>query len=348
MNLVKYSLGLICLAVIFLSSCKNDLKLSAPYKEYPSIYAILNPYESRQTIRINKVFLGEGNANDMAKVADSINYQPGEITVSLHHSSNKPDIVFGETTITTESGAYNTTQRVYYTDSLLEKTGTYTLTVKNNHTGNVFTGIASPLLCVNTTNSGSPLDGPYFPYNPGTNPSDPAYINYAPATGNISTSTKVNNVYLAPVENAKIYKLVIRSHFRVVATNTYDYVDYIIDNPKETLDGNIRIRFTSLDYFNSVGFSLNKKNVDKSVTGRKMWLIEYFAYASTQEFIDYNEYIKPSLSLNQNKPLYSNFVNKSALGIFTFRSSVSVQKEMSTSFINSFSNIAVTKDFFKP
>ena len=66
-----------------LTSCKNDLQLNAPYKEIPSIYAVLNPQENIQMIRVNKDFLGEGDANAMAKVADSVNYKPGELTITL-------------------------------------------------------------------------------------------------------------------------------------------------------------------------------------------------------------------------------------------------------------------------
>lgn len=348
MNFFKKSLGLFCLAVICLSSCKNDLKLNAPYKEYPSIYAVLNPFEKIQMIRVNKVFLGEGDANQMAKLADSINYQPNEITVSIKHSSNSQPIVFTESMVTTSDGAFNTNQRVYITSEKLAHNGTYTLTVKNNHTGNVFTSVASPLDSVNASYSGAPLSLPYFPYNPGTDPNSSAYVNYAPLT---ATGTKTNNVYIFPVPNAKIYKLVIRSHFRDTPSGPYNFVDYVVDNPKEISNAlgtpMIRVRFSSSDYFINVSSSMLKNNIDKSVIGRKMWLIEYFVYASTQEFVDFNEYVKPSFGINQNKPLYSNFKDNGALGIFTFRSSIGVQKEMSTTFINGFSLNQYTKEYFK-
>ncbi len=39
-------------------------------------------------IRINKIFLGTGNAFDITKVAYSINYKPGELHVSLANYNN--------------------------------------------------------------------------------------------------------------------------------------------------------------------------------------------------------------------------------------------------------------------
>ena len=76
------------LTVVMFTTCRNDLELNAPYKEIPSIYAVINPSEPVHVIRINKVFLGEGDANAMAKVADSVNYPAGELTVTLRRFVN--------------------------------------------------------------------------------------------------------------------------------------------------------------------------------------------------------------------------------------------------------------------
>src|SRR5687768_6827809 len=125
--------------VLFFASCKNDLELTAPYKEIPTIYAVLNPQDPVQTIRINKVFLGEGDANVMAKVHDSVNYGPGELTVTLDRflngaqsdaSPNLRTIRFTESVINTAEGAFHTSQRVYMTDKPLFTFGEYRLTVK--------------------------------------------------------------------------------------------------------------------------------------------------------------------------------------------------------------------------
>ena len=71
-------------------------------------------------------------------------------------------------------------------------------------------------------------------------------------------------------------------------------------------------------------------------------MIEYFVYASTQDYVDYMEFVKPSLNISQNKPLYSNFENRDALGIFTFRSRLSVKKRMSNNFLTEFRNNPAT------
>ncbi len=122
MNLQRFFIVLISL--FGFNSCKNDLKVNAPYKEIPSVYAVLNPQEKVQIIRVNKVFLGEGDANKMAQISDSINYPAGEITVTLNRFLNgvqvdanpilkKRTIVFRDSMILASEGAFNRNQRVY-------------------------------------------------------------------------------------------------------------------------------------------------------------------------------------------------------------------------------------------
>src|SRR5690606_15227001 len=130
-------------------------------KEIPSIYAVLNPSDNVKTIRIHKDFLREGDANVMAKVSDSVNYAPGELSVTLKYKAEgfgktfTGAITFTEAVLETAPGAFSTNQRVYQTDTVLPDlitiwSGTnsissvyiYTLTVLNKHTGNVFTATA--------------------------------------------------------------------------------------------------------------------------------------------------------------------------------------------------------------
>jgi hypothetical protein len=352
MRILKHSLLISILGLVLFNSCKNDLELNAPYKEVPSVYALLNPYEKQQMIRINKVFLGVGDANQMAKVSDSVNYQPGELTVTLERYVNgqrvtanaKKDtiaIVFTESVVTTVDGPFTTTQRVYITSDSLFHDGEYLLRIRNNHTGNEFTSRASPILQVASNQGYGVLVPPYRPYPSGYNGTE--FIDYSAPTATVS----VKPLYFKPVDRGKIYQVVIRTHYYndLGSTTTFDNVDFIFDDPKSTKIFSgvtyINVTFKSGDYYANMGLGLSRKIPDGAL-GRKVFMIEYIIHASTQEYVDWIEFAKPSLSLNQNKPLYSNFTDHAALGIFTFRSSVYIQKEPSTVFVNSFSRNAST------
>jgi rRNA maturation RNase YbeY len=68
MKIINFIFFLVLIVTFF--SCKNELKINAPYKEIPSIYAVLNPQETIQIIRVNKVFLGDGDANQIFPMDD--------------------------------------------------------------------------------------------------------------------------------------------------------------------------------------------------------------------------------------------------------------------------------------
>jgi len=341
----------VVLSLVAINSCKNELKLNAPYKEIPSIYAVLNPNDSRQIIRINKVFLGEGDANVMAQIADSINYPAGELTVTLNRyvggqqvdaSPGKRTITFTESEVQTNSGAFSKTQKVYITDDPLRQVdpsdnklkafGDYVLTVKNNRTGNIFTAKAT---AIDSIKGGiPPLTAPVYPYP--LQPPQPlsSYVNYV---GKSSVSFFPNNAIL--------YQLTIRVHFydSVPGGNYYKYVDYVLGNKNvkdvevfNSTNSGLKYSFTKDEFFNAMGVGLSRMNLSDQVSGRRTYKIEYLIHSTTQDYIDYLQYVTPSLSISQAKPLYSNFDKQAALGLFTFRSRYTISKEMATEFVSEF------------
>lgn len=356
-KILKFISAFVVFGAMLFSSCKNDLKLNAPYKEIPSIYAVLNPQEQLQMIRINKVFLGEGDANQMAQVADSVNYPEGELSVTLTHSSGTVT-VFKDSLIQTASGAFSRTQRVYLSREPLKKTGTYTLTVKNNKTGNIFTSHTEALDSVRATGI-QPFSLAYTYTNVMSNYENPNnyFVDYS--GDRPGTNGENNKRYY--INSAKIYQFAMRMYYYdylggVNSDSSSFYVDYNFGNQYATnasggaSDSYLLVSFTSPEFFTAMGVALKKQYPDGkgdyyNFSGRKIYKIQYFIYSSTQDYWDYLQYASPSLSISQNKSLYSNFDNRAALGIFTFRSRFSVDKAVSTFFMNAFANNANTKPF---
>jgi hypothetical protein len=343
------------------NSCKNDLKLNAPYKEIPTIYAVLNPQEATQMIRVNKVFLGEGDANVMAKVADSVNYKAGELTVTLNGrdwNGSTHTIVFTETVIAADPGAFSTTQRVYVTNAPLYGSsssvvgGNYTLTVKNNHTGNEFKAIAT------TLDSVAPAGYiPWIPYNHYFG--DPDNVNHlGDKSINIDYDTEPPNkgpfsIKILPTDGVK-YQLTIRMHYYdslLSSSREYHYVDYPFTNQNKK-DANVMNgtqgpfltnSFFRYDLLNKVAQDLGTGSTPiANIVGRKMYRIDYICYKVSQDYADYLDYNSPSFSIAQTKPLYTNFIDKKALGIFTFRSRYHVARDMSSNFKDMFAYSSTT------
>ncbi|MDP1802334.1 MAG: hypothetical protein Q8L81_13330 [Bacteroidota bacterium] len=350
MKFLNFSYLLACASILFFSSCKNDLNINAPYKEIPTIYAVLNPQETIQMIRVNKVFLGEGNANDMAQVADSINYQAGDLVVTLERTVNGAPawatpsgtshnvITFRDSVIQANPGPFNTTQRVYVTSDRLYVTGQYVLKVTNVKTNKVFTARANAIDSIKPSGF-TPFTPPYYPVPAGSNPSNPdIYPDY-------SAQNQLYSPKFYPNEGA-IYTMKLRFHFfdsLFDNSKVYRYVDYDFGNQYmkdlRTIQ-NFKVfafDFKGIDLFTSLGYSLSKMGLTNNIHGRKMYKMQAIAYTSTQDYVDYLQFTAPSLTIAQDKPIYSNFDDRAAMGIFTFRTRHSVFKEMSSTFISQFS-----------
>ena len=64
-----------------LVSCRNDLEVMAPYKNIPVVYCVISPGDTMQYLRLEKSFLGEASALEMASHNDSIYYPAAEISL---------------------------------------------------------------------------------------------------------------------------------------------------------------------------------------------------------------------------------------------------------------------------
>jgi hypothetical protein len=342
------------LGILLFNSCKNDLKIIAPYKEIPQVHAILTPQDPMQMIRINKIFLGEGDANLMAQVPDSINYKTGELTVMLERFVNgskvaaelntgKTELYFRDSLIQTEPGAFSTTQRVYLCNDRLFSDGIYKLTIKNNHTNNVFTATTTAIDSVRLTGF-PPLAAPYYTFTPALN--EPAYswIDYSNQTGsNYIVRSK-------PTSGGFLHDLTIRIHyFDSVLTSVaadgkiYQSLDFIFP-PQQLYE---QIDFNNTKYFNfsfkgsalfaECGNLLSKRKYPSGFIGRKTYRVDFILYSATQDYYDYLQFSAPSISFAQEKTLYSNFDNRAAMGIFTFRTRCAVKKVPANVFVDEFS-----------
>lgn len=64
---------------ILLTACSTELEINAPYKNITVVEGLLNMRDSLQFIKINKAFLGEGDALAFAQIADSNEWAPDAI-----------------------------------------------------------------------------------------------------------------------------------------------------------------------------------------------------------------------------------------------------------------------------
>ena len=86
----KYFLSWSLLCLIF-TSCETEFDVNSDWQETTVIYGLLNASSDTQYVKINKAFLGNVNAVQIASISDSIHYDPSDLNVSLHK------IIFNDT-----------------------------------------------------------------------------------------------------------------------------------------------------------------------------------------------------------------------------------------------------------
>jgi hypothetical protein len=80
------------MALLFLSRCSNDFDLVADWKEIPVVYGIISPADTAHYIRVEKAFLDPTrSALEVAKIADSLYYPEGVISVFLVRVTNNTE-----------------------------------------------------------------------------------------------------------------------------------------------------------------------------------------------------------------------------------------------------------------
>ncbi len=75
---------LFAIACVF-AGCSTDLDINAPYKNVTVVYGLLDQRQEVQYVKINKAYLGEGDALVYAQIADSNEWADGDITVARVH-----------------------------------------------------------------------------------------------------------------------------------------------------------------------------------------------------------------------------------------------------------------------
>jgi len=129
-------------AIVF-TACETDFDVNAEWEEVTVVYGLLDAGDENKTqlVKINKAFLGEMDALQMAKYADSINFDPLELAVKvirLKNNGNTDTITLDELPTLRDSDIFHDSIIVYTFENndFLNSNSEYELLIKNNITGN--------------------------------------------------------------------------------------------------------------------------------------------------------------------------------------------------------------------
>ena len=311
---MKKILFIISLAFIFIfSSCKEDLNVIGDFKETAVVFGLLDQSDSIHMIKVTRAFIGPGNALEIAQIPDSSYFKSVTGTVTEYINGVPARVFTLKDTIVNNKEPngvfYHPTQKLYYfktsTSSPLLDNAEYKLSLNiNNGQFNVYgqTKLVSGI----TEN----ISGQTQPYK------------FATSNGSFSsTIIKIN------AGTAKRISSKLTIHYKEWdGTGSTDKTVSWKLGEIETSGG--QISFTARG---ETFYSLIEDNVeyDPNVIKRTLTGITLIATGGSEELNNYILINKPTSSLSQNKPSFTNLTATNGyrvVGIFTGRMTKKVYK----------------------
>ena len=293
-------------SIVLLFSCSTDLDVTGKHKEVMVVYGLLDQSQNVQYIKINKAFLGQGSAFGYAKVKDSTQYV-NSLTVKLKRLSDGLEFNFSpDNTIPKDPGIFYSPDQanaIYSFNShgadVLITNSEYQLIIRNNETA---TQVSSTTSLISDASFTSPAA------------SSPAF--------NIVFAN--NNNYTFPIrwksgKNAKIYQTIVRLNYidSTSTGNILQQLDWIFPvQTTQNIAGGEEMKndFLGQAFMQFVGNQLNNSS---NLIARRALNIDIILIAGGEELNTFIEVNKPSTSIVQEKPGFTNITN--GLGIFSSR-----------------------------
>ena len=304
---MKKILFIAVIALLLYSSCKTDFDINAEWKDITVVYGLLNQKESIHYVKINKAFLGNGNALIMAQNPDSSSYNNNlEVWVEEWKNNSQSSSWNLDTTTVydKEPGVFYSPRQVLYkfTAQLdtLDGNTEYRLYIRNKQTGKVIS-------------SKTPLVHNFSITKPSL---------YQPAVFHSLNSIQVK---WATAQNGKLYQADIRFNYWEKDITTGDSL-------KKSLDWNIGVvkadgavgtemitNYYGNSFFKYLGDKIpHSNNIIRYVAVPN---VEFIFYVAADDLCTYMEVNAPSTGINQEKPEYTNISN--GIGIFSSRFMIS-------------------------
>lgn len=312
---------LLLLLGTWFTSCSTDVDLYADYKDITVVYGLLDCNKDTNYVKINKAFLGPGNAFDIALIADSCNY-PNKLDAKIieyrapsYANNYQVTRTLNLDTITIHSKEpglfYAPDQLVYYTKERIRS---------NNDQYNYKYVLQIDRGDTIITSETSIVGGGYF--SP-----DPKPLGFNSETGTIKW-------YKCP--NAAIYEVVVKFYFTEVGPGN-DSVNRCMTwslgtHPVSTLteeNGKYAINYRSSIFYANLASFLGddtlKTNVDRIISDKCLGVSISAGGEELYNFISVNG---PSSSIVQTIPEYTN-VN-GGYGVFSSRAATELMVKMSS------------------
>jgi hypothetical protein len=286
-------------------SCETDFDVITDYKEVAIVYGLLNQSDTIHYLRINKAFLGPGNALTYAQVPDSSSLGT-DVSVILTETTPagiKKEIVFDTLTLSEKEAGdfYYPDQLFYATNAVLDENNTYDLKVTDKKTAYEVT---SQTNLIHNFNFTKPSAG-------------------AKTLSFKRSITQPMKFVWQNAENGKRYQLKFYFNYKelnLAGDTTYKLIEWIFpEETTEKTDGNGE---SDVAYLNEDFYKLCQTKISYADPATEEAVIKRFASVCDLKIEvigdEFNTYLVangPTTGVLMDKPNYSNI--KNGLGILS-------------------------------
>jgi hypothetical protein len=319
----RFSFRLLFSTLVFitLSGCETDFDITAPWKDITIVYGLISQNDSVHYIKVNKAFLGDGNAYTYAQIADSSSYG-NNIEVSIIEIGKNGTL---RTFVCDTTTVYNKEPGVfYYPQQVIYKTGfkvpsdyanqeiSYGVEIRNKITGKI-------------VSAKTPLVKDFSIQTPSAGQKEIEFVNESA------------NIKWFSGKDGRRYNVAIRFWFDEVQKISLDTIrrsiDWNLNSVKSSdLAGNelLELPYNPLNFYyicNSlIPYDDNDTINENDVEARFADIAEIRIMVAGDELNTYMEVNEPSSGIVQDKPEYTNIVN--GLGLFSCRYTKSLSKDI--------------------
>lgn len=315
---------LVVMSGIGFYACTTDIDLTAPYKDITIVYGLLDARQDTQWVRIQKAFLGDGDALQYAAIADSLYYDSLEVTMQAYNNSvatGSPIVLHRVIDpFPKDSGIFAYDVNILYTTTQTLN-NSYTYKIKIVKPGKPDTVTASTILCKT-----------FFMVNPQSTSSlvsfeDPFGLNQNPTY----------SVKWTHETNTKAYQVGYRFNYKEwiagdPANKTDKSFEYFFPmftvyldaggyNTEYYVNGQVKYGIAKTDFYNSIISQIHKDPAgtpSNQLHIRQFVSLDFIVLQASDELYKYITINQPSLSFVQKVSDYTNITN--GLGVFASRS----------------------------
>jgi hypothetical protein len=313
----------IAAVVGLLSGCSTEVDLNADWQETTVVYGLLDQTETYHFLRINKSFLGDGNALDMALVRDSSEYDPSKVDARIDEYVNNiltRTWQLRDTTLLNrdENGDfyYPEYTAYYFVEPALNANARYVLTAEIGPDGNKKTVTAETELIRDFTIS-SPL---------ANIPGAPSQFNVQFISGG---EYRDFTVKFTSSVGSKRFNLQLALHYLEFApSDTVERILYWnLGDEKAVADAGgelFEMVISGQNFYTWLASRITSSSIlnDPAITKRQYLGIDFIVSSAADELNTYMELNEPVTGIVQERPSYTNVVN--GIGLFSARYSKTV------------------------